>query len=86
MRIFCTLLGHTWIHETLVPHRSWHTTKQGHTLVQAELKPGDVRHVDRCVRCGTERDAGARHHDGDVVDGEAQDAEEPQPEAGAEEA
>lgn len=75
MRIFCTLLGHTWIHETLVPQRRWYTTKQGHTLRQEELDPGDIRHIDRCVRCGAQRDTGARHHDDDVADRDGADAE-----------
>ena len=74
MSIFCTLFGHTWVPTTLAPQRRWFTTKEGHTLVQGDLDEGTVRHLDRCVRCGTERDVGARRHDADNLEAPAQDA------------
>ena len=52
MNIFCTLLGHTWMPVTLTPVQRWHTTKAGHTLHQAGVGEGEIRHIDRCVRCG----------------------------------
>jgi hypothetical protein len=77
MSVFCKLFGHTWVPITLTPERRWFTTKAGHTLKQAEVLEGDIRHLDRCARCGAERDAGPRRHDGDRVDvgGPADEAE-----------
>ena len=69
--IFCKLFGHTWVPVTVTPVRRWYTTKEGHTLKQEELREGDIRHLDRCARCGLERDAGSRRHDGDTFDAEA---------------
>ena len=68
MSVFCRLFGHTWVPVTLVPERRWYTTKAGHTLKQGEILEGAIRHLDRCARCGAERDAGARRHDQDRVD------------------
>ncbi len=68
MKIFCTLLGHTWVPETLSPAMRWNTTKAGHTLVQDDVRAEEIRHIDRCVRCGAERDAGPRRHDKDQAD------------------
>jgi len=75
MSLFCTLLGHTWVPVTVAPMQRWHTTKEGHTLHQEAVAESAIRHIDRCVRCGAERDAGSRRHDADRVDaGDAQDA------------
>jgi hypothetical protein len=72
MSIFCSLFGHTWIPVTVAPTVRWHTTKDMDILHQEEVHEGAIRHFDRCVRCGMERDAGARRHDADRVDvGEA---------------
>lgn len=68
MSVFCKVFGHTWVPVTLTPERRWYTTKAGHTLKQGEVTEGRIRHLDRCARCGTERDAGARRHDDDEVD------------------
>ena len=68
MSLFCTLLGHTWVPVTLAPMQRWQTTKEGHTLHQEVVAESAIRHIDRCVRCGTERDAGSRRHDSDRVD------------------
>jgi hypothetical protein len=68
MSVFCKLFGHTWVPETRTPLRRWHTTKAGHTLQQEEILESQIRHVDRCARCGLERDAGPRRHDNDRVD------------------
>lgn len=68
MSIFCTIFGHTWVPHTIAPTQRWHTTKEGQVLVQDEVKAGEIRHLDRCARCGSERNAGPRRHDGDVAD------------------
>ncbi|MEM7309789.1 MAG: hypothetical protein AAF682_24145 [Planctomycetota bacterium] len=68
---FCKIFGCTWVPVTLTPSQRWHTTKDGHTLKQAEVRASEIRHIDRCARCGSERDAGPRRHDGDVFDAEA---------------
>ena len=70
MSVFCKLFGHTWIPVTLAPVRRWNTTKEGHVLQQEVLegREGSIRHLDRCVRCGAERDAGRRRLDADQVD------------------
>ena len=67
---FCKIFGHTWVPVTLAPERRWNTTKEGHTLKQDEIRPGEIRHIDRCARCHAERDAGPRRHDNDIVDAE----------------
>ena len=68
MSVFCKLFGHTWVPETIAPNRRWTTTKEGYTLKQTAIKEGDIRHLDRCARCGTERNAGPRRHDTDQAD------------------
>ena len=68
MSVFCKLFGHTWVPVTTVPERRWFTTKAGQTLVQGEIAGADIRHFDRCARCGTEREEGPRRLDADRVD------------------
>lgn len=65
MNLWCRILGHTWVAFTYAPEQRWFTTKAGQTLVQDDVQEGPVRHVDRCQRCGEERDAGPRRHDAD---------------------
>ncbi len=64
VNVFCRLFGHTWWPETETPDLRWNTTKDGQTLVPTSGDQ-DVRHYEVCKRCGTERDVGARRHDGD---------------------
>jgi len=64
MNIFCRLFGHTWWPETDAPELRWNTTDKGHTLVPS-LRGDDVRHFERCKRCGDVRELGSRRHDGD---------------------
>jgi hypothetical protein len=58
MSFFCTLLGHTWMPETSAPDPHWHTTKKGDVLESSGTE-GEVRYLDRCVRCGKTRDVPA---------------------------
>ncbi len=64
MKIFCSLLGHTWLPETSAPAVHWNTTKDGHILVPTiEDKP--VRHYEVCRRCGAKRATMTLRHDKD---------------------
>ena len=56
MNIFCKLLGHTWVPATAGANPRWNTTKAGNVLVPTALD-GSVRYIDRCARCGAEREA-----------------------------
>ena len=64
MNIFCRIFGHTWWPEIDVPDHRWNTTKDGHILAPTSGEE-KVRHVEICRRCGEQRDAPARRHDGD---------------------
>jgi len=64
MNVFCRLFGHTWLPETRTPEVRWNTTKDGHILTSTAFGDG-IRHVEICRRCGDEREAPARRHDGD---------------------
>ena len=82
MNFFCRLFGHTWWPETVAPDLRWNTTKEGHTLV---LTIGDqeVQHIELCKRCGEQRDAPTRRHDGDrPADAAGEVSVDPEPTAG----
>lgn len=79
MSFFCTLFGHTWVPETRSPSVRWNTTKDGQVLNPTVAEQA-IQHLDVCRRCGLERPAGARRHDGDrptlVASGGGGDGEE----------
>jgi hypothetical protein len=54
MNVFCLLLGHTWVPHTEAPDPRWNTTKD--MVVLVATGEGDVRHFDRCQRCGAQRE------------------------------
>ena len=64
MNIFCRLFGHTWWPDTRAPETRWNTTKDGHVLAPS-FGEDQVRHFELCKRCGEEREAASRSHDGD---------------------
>jgi hypothetical protein len=53
MNIFCTLYGHTWIHEAQDPKISWNTDKKQVNLTATV--EGEPRFNRLCVRCGERR-------------------------------
>jgi hypothetical protein len=68
MKVFCRIFGHTWTPETRVPETRWNTTKKMEVLRQAPVGETAILHLDVCVRCGAEREVGARRHDADRAD------------------
>ena len=53
-RLFCKLLGHTWIPTTSNPKTSWNVDKTGQLLVPTPASA--VRYFQECVRCRERRE------------------------------
>ena len=64
MNFFCRLFGHTWSPAISAPEPRWNTTKDMQILASSSADE-KVRHFDRCVRCGEERDLPGRALDSD---------------------
>jgi len=64
MNFFCRIFGHTWSPAISAPEPRWNCTKEMQVLA-ASAEEGQIRHFDRCVRCGDERDLPARPLDND---------------------
>ena len=65
MNFFCRIFGHTWSPAISAPEPRWNTTKDMQVLAAVSSEEGSVRHFDKCVRCGDERDLPARALDAD---------------------
>jgi len=52
-KLFCFLLGHTWIPVADNPKTNWNVDKAGNLLVATPA--GEVRFFEECVRCHERR-------------------------------
>jgi len=53
VKLFCKLLGHTWVHQATNPKIRW-TTAENLSELTMHVEE-EVRFFERCVRCGAER-------------------------------
>ena len=56
MKLFCRLLGHTWVHKADDPKIRWSTAKN---LSELDMHPaGEPRFYLECARCKEQREDG----------------------------
>ena len=57
-KIFCLLLGHTWVPMASNPKTSWNVGKDAQTLVATPS--GEMRFWNQCARCSERREVRPR--------------------------